>query len=81
MWVNGVRGRIEGIVFDECERLIATTETHSVHLSYPPQYILVKLDLTKATSLDSLPQNVIPVEPVRKTFTVNKNGEKITINR
>jgi hypothetical protein len=78
---NGVRGRIEGIVFDERERLIFTKETHHIQLHYPPRYVLVKLDRTKAPSLEGLPQNVIPVEPVKKTFMMNKNGAKTTVNR
>jgi len=56
---NGVRGRIEGIVFDERERLIATKESHSIRLHYPPRYVLVKLDRTKAPSLEGLSENVI----------------------
>ena len=77
---NGVRGMIEGIVFDECERLTITKEDHSIQLLYPLQYVLVKLDRTKAPSLEGLPQNVIPVEPVRKTFMINKCGVKMTVN-
>ena len=38
--------------------------------------ILVKLDRTKAPPLEGLPQNVIPIVPVTKTFTVNKDGSK-----
>ena len=41
---NGVRGTIEGIVLDECERLTSTKEDHSIQLLYPPQYVLVKLN-------------------------------------
>ena len=78
---NGVRGRIEGIVFDERERIIVTKESHSIRLHYPPRYVLVKLDRTKAPSLEGLSQNVIPVEPVKKTFMISKNGEKMTVNR
>ena len=75
---NGVRGMIEGIVFDECEGLTITKEDHSIQLLYPPQYVLVKLSQTKALSLEGLPQNVIPVEPVRKTFMINIDGVKMT---
>ena len=80
MLQNGVRGTIEGIVFDEHERLTITKEDHSIQLLYPPQYMLVKLNRTKAPSLEGLPQNVIPVEPVRKTFMINKYGVKMTVN-
>jgi hypothetical protein len=54
---NGMRGIIEGIVLDERERLTTVKETHSVHLRYLPRYVLVKLDRTKAPSLENLPQN------------------------
>lgn len=78
---NGVRGEIEGIVLDERERLMTTRETHSIHLRYPPRYVLVRLDRTKAPSLQGLPQNVIPIVPVKKSFTINKGGTKIVVNR
>ena len=41
---NGVRGVIEGIVLDERERIMTVKETHSIHLRYPPRYVLVRLD-------------------------------------
>ena len=78
---NGVRGIIEGIVLDEREKIFATRNTHTIQLQYPPRYILVKLDRTKAPPLEGLPQNVIPIVPVTKTFTVNKDGSKITVSR
>ena len=78
---NGVRGVIEGIVLDERERIMTVKETHSIHLCYPPRYVLIRLDRTKAPSLENLPQNVIPIIPVKKNFTINKNGTKTTVTR
>ena len=78
---NGVRGRIEAIVMDQREQMMATTDTHSLRLRYPPRYVLVKLDRTKATSLEGLSPNVIPVVPVKKSFTLTKDGIKMTVNR
>jgi hypothetical protein len=78
---NGVRGHVEGIVLDEREHLITRNNSHSIHLRYPPRYVLVKLDRTKAPVLDGLPENVIPITPVRKTFTINRNGERISVTR
>ena len=78
---NGVRGHIEGIVLDERECLIPRNNSHSIHLRYPPRYVLVKLDRTKAPVLDGLSQNVIPITPVKKTFSINRNGEKISVTR
>ena len=78
---NGVRGVIEGIVLDERERVMTVTETNSIRLRYPPRYVLVKLNRTKAPSLENLPQNVIPIVPVKKTFTITRNGTKMTVTR
>ena len=78
---NGVRGTIEGIILDERERTNATTESHTIHLQYPPRCILVKLARTKAPHLDGLDQNVIPIEPVTKSFSILKDGRKISVNR
>ena len=78
---NGVRGVIEGIVLDERKRIMTVKETHSIHLRYPPRYVLVRLDRTKAPSLENLLQNVIPIVPVKKNFTINKNGTKTTVTR
>lgn len=78
---NGVRGRVEGLVLDERERLIQTKETHTIRLRYPPRYVLVKLDRTKAPNLDGLSPNVIPIVPVKKTFTITKNGTKVSVTR
>jgi hypothetical protein len=78
---NGVRGVIEGIVLDERERIMTTTNTHSIRLQYPPRYVLVRLDRTKAPTLHGLEENVIPIVPVKKTFSINKNGEKETVTR
>ena len=41
----------------------------------------MKLDRTKAPSLEGLQENVIPIVPVTKNFSVNKDGSKITISR
>ena len=78
---NGVRGTIEGIVLDEREILITSTETHSIHIQYPPRYVLVKLDHTKIPSFKGLPHGTIPIKPVKKNFTITKDGVKKTVNR
>ena len=78
---NGVRGIVEAIVLDERESVIGTGDEHTIKLRYPPRYVLVRLDRTKAPSLKGLSRNVIPIIPVKKTFTINKGSSKITINR
>ena len=78
---NGVRGTIEAIILDERERAMSSSETHTIHLQYPPRYVLVKLDRTKAPTLEGLSSNVIPIVPVKKTFTIDRKGVKTTVNR
>jgi ATP-dependent exoDNAse (exonuclease V) alpha subunit len=78
---NGVRGVVEGIVLDERERLTPKEDTDRIHLTYPPRYVLVRLDRTKAPTLDGLQENVIPIAPVSKTFTVNKGDKKLSVKR
>ena len=78
---NGVRGTVEGIVLDEREHVMSCKEEHIIHLRYPPRYILVKLDRTKAPILEGLPSNVIPIVPVKRTFTIERKGVKTTVNR
>ena len=78
---NGVRGTIQGIILDERERLITTSDTRTIRLQYPPRYVLVKLARTKAPHLEGLDENVIPIEPVMKSFSIVKDGRKITVNR
>ena len=77
---NGVRGVIKAIVLDECDHSVGTKDGHTIKLCYPPQYILVMLDRMKAPSLKGLSQNVIPIVPVKKSFTITKGTSKITIN-
>lgn len=78
---NGVRGVVEGIVLDERERQTGASEGHFLRLQYPPRYVLVKLARTKVHQLHNLPTNVIPIEPVTKTFTIIKDGNKVSVNR
>lgn len=78
---NGVRGVVEGIVLDERERQVGVSGEHCTHLQYPPRYVLVKLNRTKAHHLHDLPDNVVPIEPVTKSFNIMKDGNKITVNR
>ena len=78
---NGVRGEVEAIVLDEREHDVTTDEKHIIRLRYPPRYVLVRLDRTKAPALKGLPRHVIPIFPVKKSFTIDKGGQRITVNR
>jgi hypothetical protein len=72
---------VEGIVLDERERLTPKEETDRIHLTYPPCYMLVRLDRMKAPTLDGLQENVIPIAPVSKMFTINKGDKKLSVRR
>lgn len=52
---NGVRGEVEAIVLDKREHIVTTEQDHIVHLQYPPRYVLVMLECTKAPPLKGLP--------------------------
>ena len=78
---NGVRGVIEAIMMDEREEQSALKENSTIHLQHPPRYVLMKLHRTKQPPLEGLTQNVIPITPVTKSFSTNKDGRKLTVNR
>lgn len=75
---NGSRGTVYGIVLDSREEV---TEGPRVTLKYPPAYVLVQLDRTKAPKLDGLPQGVVPVVPIQKEFYINVNGRRVKVTR
>lgn len=65
---NGTRGEIVDIVLDPREPTIANER--EVTLKYVPTYILVKLEHTKATGLTGLPPNVLPIQPLSRSFQI-----------
>lgn len=75
---NGSRGFVHGIVLDEKEPV---SEGPEVHLKYPPAYILVKLDRTKAPKLSGLPEGVVPIKPMTKDMLIHVNGRKVKVTR
>ena len=77
---NRVQGEVVKIVMSEREEQNLLNETPSIHLHHPLQYVLVKLLRTKAPTLEDLPPNVIPIIPITKTFTIDKEGTKLTIH-
>ena len=74
---NGARGTIVDIKLDPEEPIHPTS--HEVHLVYPPAYILVKLDRTRACTLSGLENSVIPVEPRTLTYNARFLQENNTI--
>ncbi len=65
---NGARGEIVDIILDEDEPPLPDTPV--VTLKKPPAYVLVRLDRTRATALEGLPECVIPIEPMTKTYEI-----------
>lgn len=75
---NGSRGRIHAIILDERE---PPCNGSRVVLKYPPAYVLVKLDRSKAPKLDGLPEGVVPIVPIQKSFYVKSGDRKVRVTR
>jgi hypothetical protein len=76
---NGTRGGIIDIILDPDEPPIRNGAI--VELKYPPAYILVKLQRTRASHLEGLETSFIPVEPrtVRVQIQLmDRNRKKVT---
>ena len=71
---NGVRGEIVDIILHPDEPPIANLPV--IHLRYVPMYILVKLTRTRATALEGLQDNVIPIEPAITTYRIKIEQDK-----
>ncbi|KIJ63123.1 hypothetical protein HYDPIDRAFT_29812 [Hydnomerulius pinastri MD-312] len=65
---NGSRGEITKSVLDEHESTFDPTSS-VVILDYPPAYILVKLSHMRATQLEGLEKEVLPLVPLERIFT------------
>ena len=77
---NGARGEIVEIILDEREPTFSTSQS-TVQLSYPPAYVLVKLLTTKMTQLQGLDEDIIPLVPLSRTFTIVQGSRTKTVNR
>ena len=66
---NGARGEIIDIVLDEREGPFTGNEKIII-LKHPPAYVLVRLLHSKASCLQGLPRNVIPLLPACKSFSI-----------
>ncbi len=64
---NGAQGEIVDIVLHVDEPSFNNDQS-KVFLKHLPCYILVKLTRTRATQLDRLAKNVIPIEPTSTTY-------------
>ncbi|KAH7924255.1 hypothetical protein BV22DRAFT_1047590 [Leucogyrophana mollusca] len=77
---NGARGEITDIVLDEHEAAYSTSQS-VVELDYPPAYVLIRLNRTKAAQLDGLEERVLPLTPMERTFHINFETAQNTVTR
>ncbi|KAI6039236.1 hypothetical protein EDC04DRAFT_2686815 [Pisolithus marmoratus] len=54
---------------------------HVVDLDKPPAYVLVKMNSTKIPQLEDLEENVIPIIPLERTYTIIDGNVKKTVTR
>jgi hypothetical protein len=71
---NGSRGEIVDIILHPEEPPIGNNPI--VILKYIPLYVLVKLERTRASTLEGLQDGVIPIEPVTSTFRVKMTSDE-----
>jgi PIF1-like helicase len=77
---NGARGEVTNIVLDEREPPVAK-DAAKFQLKYPPAYVLVKLQRTKAAQLRGLPEGVVPIVPMVKKFSIQVGKHQRTVTR
>ena len=79
---NGTTGVIKYIHFKDGEDISEDVGVHQ--LRNQPAYIVVELKDVDVKPLQGLPKNYIPIEPIKKSFSVGVPGsknEKVSINR
>jgi ATP-dependent exoDNAse (exonuclease V) alpha subunit len=77
---NGSRGVILEVALDPREENQSNPGVHI--LTYPPAMVLFKPDNECRVQISGLPEGVIPIFPVERTFQVSgKNGKKTTVTR
>jgi ATP-dependent exoDNAse (exonuclease V) alpha subunit len=77
---NGAHGEITDFVLDKHETAFLPSAP-IVELAFPPAYILVKMDRTKAIQLEGLEKDVLPLVPLGRTFAIVHWKELKTIRR
>jgi ATP-dependent exoDNAse (exonuclease V) alpha subunit len=79
---NGARGEIIKIVLDERETAFSPLAP-IVELTYPPAYVLVKINRIKAVQLESLDKDIFKLllVPLERTFTIAHGREHKSITR
>jgi hypothetical protein len=78
---NGARGVITKIVLDPREPELS--EAPKIVLTYPPAYVLVELQRTRAPALTGLPQGTIPIMPMEVQYKIKglEGNKEKTVNR
>jgi hypothetical protein len=71
---NGAQGEIVDIILHPDEPSFDHNQC-KIYLKYLPSYILVKLLRTKATQLQGLPENVIPIEQSSTTYRIKTTAQ------
>ena len=77
---NGARGEVVQVVLDERESKYSASQS-TVQLEYPPAYVLVKMLSTKVSRLEGLEDNVIPIQPMERSFTISVGDKTKTVVR
>lgn len=73
---DGARGTVQSTALDEPVH----SQADEVKLMYPPAYITVKLDRTKA-KLEGLEEGVVPIAPSQMGNDIEVDGEKRRVER
>lgn len=77
---NGARGVIEEIVLNS-DADIQEDVGGLVTLKRLPLYVLVKMDRTRASKLEGLAENVIPIEPRVQSFRIDVQNGRNKVSR
>ena len=77
---NGARGEIIKIVLDENKSNYSPAQS-IVRLKYPPAYVLIRMKLSRVSSLEGLEQNIIPLMPMEHTFLITQGSQSKTVVR
>ena len=69
---NSARGEITKIVLHPQEPPLP--DSPEVHLSYPPAFIVVRLERMRMPRLEGLDDGEIPIEPTEQAYTIEVEG-------
>ena len=79
---NGTCGTVEGFVLDPREKSTTPDEEDGcIHLQYLPPVIYFKPYSHKTMSFEGVPVGIIPISPSTVQFSVERDGEKVKLER